>query len=129
MKTTILPFHPTPIQTRVIHVPAGAATATTIARQWPAGTSASCRLCDRCVALNDFCVLVIHGYVRRDDAPEFSTRGMPRADTGPGERRVPLHISPEPCDLTMDDAGDHFVIRRPNGSIMARMPKPPASST
>jgi hypothetical protein len=76
----VLPFHPSPIQTRVIYMATGDGTTTTIARQWPPGAPPSCRLCERCVARNDFCVLVIDDFIPRREAAQFSTRGLSRVD-------------------------------------------------
>ena len=99
MKTThpaTLPFHPKPIDTQVTHMPTGHGTVTSIARRWPPGAAASCRLCAGCTARNDACLISIDGYVSEEEAPAFSSRGLIAPDD-PGfvplarRNRVPLN--------------------------------------
>ncbi|AGA31643.1 hypothetical protein [Singulisphaera acidiphila] len=54
---------------------------TSIARLWRPGDSGPegvCRLCERCFAKDDMCVIMVAKYVPPDQAADFSTVGMKR---------------------------------------------------
>lgn len=68
---------PTPIDTRVVHFPGVGQTISTIMRAWAPGDAAHCRLCRRCTARANICIISVGYAVPPGDAPGFSTAGLP----------------------------------------------------
>lgn len=74
----VLAFNPRPLLTRVAHLRFAAWTITAIMRHWRPGDAGRCRLCPRCRAYDDGCLLVVGREVSREEAPTFSSVGMVR---------------------------------------------------
>jgi hypothetical protein len=47
---------------------------TAIARRWGRGDTERCRLCERCEAGSEMCLIQVNGFVQDEDAPLFSMR-------------------------------------------------------
>jgi hypothetical protein len=67
------------LATVVEHIRDGWKTATKISRTWPEGSTGEaggCRLCDRCRAKDDKCMMIVDMYVFPEMAGMFSTVGL-----------------------------------------------------
>ena len=77
---TTIPMQPTPIRTRAVHYQDEAGVKTAIYRAWLPGESGPggrCRLCDKCMAYGDACMIVVGFHVDRESAGSFSSVGLP----------------------------------------------------
>lgn len=72
MATDILPLQPYPLLTRVCHLEMGDGVVTAIGRTWEDGDPARCRLCTKCEAVQNACLLMVDFFVPRSSAPLFS---------------------------------------------------------
>ncbi len=72
----VVSLAPRPASVRVLNYrsPRGDAS-TTILREWKPGDASRCRLCDRCTARGDSCLIAVPGTLGRPEAEMFSTVG------------------------------------------------------
>jgi hypothetical protein len=76
----LIPIQPMPVVTRVAHFRILGRTITAIMRQWKPGDSGPggrCRLCARCSAHDDGCLIQVNRLVARDEAPLFAPDSIP----------------------------------------------------
>lgn len=79
----VLPFEspqPTPTSLWIDHVDAGAWVTTFIIRTWAPGDTEKCRLCPRCGADDNTCVIRVGRYVDPKDGAKFSVKDEMRRD-------------------------------------------------
>lgn len=81
---------PAPVRALVCHLclPRFGQVVTAISRVWAEGDASRCRLCDRCTAVADECLVQVSGFISREEAALFSTVGMRRQD--PTDRPGPM---------------------------------------
>ena len=72
----VLAIQPFPADTRVSRLRVGTRIATAIYRTWRPGDAARCRLCRRCTARDNGCLILTDVAVSDDSAPLFATVGL-----------------------------------------------------
>jgi hypothetical protein len=89
------PMQPIPLRTRVASLAIGGKFATAIFRQWVPGDTSACRLCQRCTASHDSCLLVVaqDKPLPRGQGPMFCDAGLVMAPP------VPKPPKKQPLDL------------------------------
>jgi hypothetical protein len=71
-----VPIQPMPILTRVSHLETEGGPVTAIMRHWNPGDSGDpgrCKLCAKCQAYNNGCLILVGGFVPRERAPLYNT--------------------------------------------------------
>jgi hypothetical protein len=76
----ILSSQPEPMQTRVAYVRIFGFVLTAIMRHWRPGDAGRCKLCPRCRAYDDGCLMIFGRRIAKADAPLASSRGTVEAE-------------------------------------------------
>jgi hypothetical protein len=76
----VIAIQPEPVMTRVVHFRILGRTVTAIMRLWKPGDSGPggrCKLCHRCGAYDDGCLMQFNRFVAREEAPLFAPDSIP----------------------------------------------------